>query len=301
MNSFFVPAERRLPLADPFVLFYDGLYYAYGTCHPEAGFTAFVSSDLLNWRKAEGRASGGRVLDKADSFGEDGFWAPEVYLVNGRFHIYYTASQRVCVATADHPLGPFRQSVREPLIADEYSIDNTLFIDDDGKPYMFFVRGYYGSNIWSVELEPDCLHVSPETLRYHSRPWQEWETRDGLINEGPFVLKHDGRYYLTYSGNRQTSPDYGVGCAIAEHIGDIWRKCDSNPILKRHDGLFATGHHSFFRDRDGHLRVIFHARMTTDPTSQRHAYIAFARFEETPGRPSRLVISPDFLIPRIEE
>ncbi|MBQ6474320.1 MAG: glycoside hydrolase family 43 protein [Victivallales bacterium] len=300
MNPSSIPAERRLPLADPFILFHDGLYYAYGTFHPEAGFIAFVSSDLIHWRQAAGRAAGGRILDKADSFGEEGFWAPEVYCVNGRFHIYYTASQRICAATADHPLGPFRQVAQTPLIADEYTIDNTLFIDDDGKPYMFFVRGYYGSNIWSVELEADCLRIVPETLRYHSRPWQAWETQDGLINEGPFVLKHGGLYYLTYSGNRQTSPDYGVGCAIASGFGDIWRKCDYNPILKHHDGLFSTGHHSFFYDRDGQFRVVFHARMSQDPKSQRHAYIASAHFEDILGQPSRLVISPDFIIPTVE-
>ena len=40
--------------------------------------------------------------------------------------------------TADVPQGPFRQEVKQP-IWDEKSIDTSLFIDDDGTPYLYFV------------------------------------------------------------------------------------------------------------------------------------------------------------------
>jgi beta-xylosidase len=32
--------------------------------------------------------------------------APEVYYINGKFHMYYTAEKRICVATSDSPTGP---------------------------------------------------------------------------------------------------------------------------------------------------------------------------------------------------
>ncbi len=44
---------------------------------------------------------------------------------------------------------------------------------------------------------------------------QHWE---GKIVEAPFMWKHAGRYYLFYSGNGYTSPEYAVGYAVADHI-----------------------------------------------------------------------------------
>ena len=43
------------------------------------------------------------------------------------------------------------------MIADEKCIDNSLFIDNDGTPYLFFDRFNDGLNIWVAELEKD-LH-----------------------------------------------------------------------------------------------------------------------------------------------
>ncbi len=290
-----IPAEKRLPLADPFILFHDGIFYAYGT-HSKDGIEVYHSDDLRHWKLAPRLA-----LHRDDSFGDGGFWAPEIYFIGGRFLMYYTASKCACVAVADNPLGPFRQPVKESLIPDEYSIDSSLFIDDDGKPYLFFARSpnRNGSEIWSVELEADLMHVIPETFRYHARPWQAWERKESYINEGPFVLKHNGFYYLTYSGNAQTCPEYGVGCAVADHIGGIWRKYDDNPILQCIGGLWCVGHHSFFHDADGSLRIVFHARMEPVPTLQRHTYIGSAFFDERGSQPARLVIDDDFIVPEL--
>jgi beta-xylosidase len=62
-------------------------------------------------------------------YGEKWFWAPEVYYADGRFLMYFSAEERICVATSDSPLGPFKQEVQKPIIEGEKSIDNTLFID----------------------------------------------------------------------------------------------------------------------------------------------------------------------------
>ena len=63
--------------------------------------------------------------------------APEVYYVNNKFYMYYSAEEHICVAVSDSPLGPFRQAVQKPMLEDEKAIDNSLFLDDDGKAYLF--------------------------------------------------------------------------------------------------------------------------------------------------------------------
>ncbi|MEA4982232.1 MAG: family 43 glycosylhydrolase, partial [Paludibacter sp.] len=141
-------AMQKLPLADPFILYHNNQYYAYGTSDAN-GIAVYTSDDLKFWSKASRLA-----LHKDNSYADRWFWAPEVYYLNGQFYMYYSADEHICVATAKSPLGPFTQEVQQPMFA-EKGIDNSLFIDDDGKAYLFFVRFTDGNAIWMAELEND--------------------------------------------------------------------------------------------------------------------------------------------------
>ena len=54
-----------LGFADPFVLLYNGTYYAYGT-YAGDGIAVAVSKDLKKWKILKGRAAGGLALHKSD-------------------------------------------------------------------------------------------------------------------------------------------------------------------------------------------------------------------------------------------
>lgn len=130
--------------------------------------------------------------------------------------MFFSAQSHVCVAVSDSPLGPFVQKEKKPMIEGEKCIDNTLFIDDDGRKYMYFDRFNDGLNIWMCELENDLLRIKPGTMQKCIHVSQEWETVWPRVNEGCFVIKHNGIYYMTYSANSYESPNYGVGCATAD-------------------------------------------------------------------------------------
>lgn len=151
----------RLPIADPYVMLYNNKYYAYGTGGTTAGegFACFSSDDLKNWKRE------GQALSAADSYGEWGFWAPEVYYIKSKkkFYMFYSAEEHICVATSDSPAGPFRQEVKHP-IWEEKSIDTSLFIDDDGIPYLYFVRFTDGNVIWVAQMTDDLMKIKTETL-----------------------------------------------------------------------------------------------------------------------------------------
>lgn len=289
---------RHVPLADPFIYLEGDTYYAYGTFSPN-GIAVMTSTDLKTWKQGEGRAKEKLALHKDDSYGKRFFWAPEVYRINGKYIMYYSADEHICAAVADHPLGPFVQKEKKPTFP-KRSIDNTLFIDDDGKIYMFFDRFNDGLNIWSTEMEDDCLRMKPETLRYCIRASQPWEKKCGNVNEGSFVLKHKGRYYMTYSGNGYTSHDYGIGCAVADNIGDLWKKYDHNPLLQKCGDLVGVGHHSFFRDKEGKLRIVFHAHNSKTKIHPRNMFIGTAGFKEEEGKVPELVISQEYIVPVLE-
>lgn len=91
-------------LADPFILLHDDTYYAYGT-HASDGIEVYTSHDLKEWHKEPLLA-----LHKDNSYGDKWFWAPEVYETDDMFYMYYTADEHICVAVADSPYGPFKQS-----------------------------------------------------------------------------------------------------------------------------------------------------------------------------------------------
>lgn len=283
--------EALIPFGDPFIMLYENTYYAYGT-HGEHGIEVYTSDDLLTWKKSSTLA-----LHKDDSWGDRWFWAPEVYYIadKNQFFMYYSADEHICVATADSPVGPFEQTVKKPMIATEKCIDNSLFVDDDGKPYLYFDRFNDGLNIWVGELESDLKTIKTETLTpciHVSQPWEEVHPR---VNEGPFVVKHKGKYYMTYSGNSYESPFYGVGYAVADSPIGPWTKYEKNPILQKPEDLVGVGHSAMFRDKKGKLRIVFHAHYSKERIHPRGMYIADVVF--TKGKNPVMKIGKKILRP----
>lgn len=277
---------------DPFILLHDDTYYAYGTSDPD-GIAVYVSDDLLAWQRVDGNRL---ALHKDDSWGDRWFWAPEVFEVDGTFYMYYSADEHICVATSDSPLGPFRQMEKKPMIEGEKCIDNSLFIDDVGKPYLFFDRFNDGLNIWVAELEDDLVTVRTETMTQCIHVSQAWEEVWPRVNEGPYVIKHGETYYMTYSANSYESQFYGVGYATASHPNGPWTKYEGNPILQKPDELVGVGHSAMFTDKAGDLRIVFHAHQSEGEIHPRTMHISTVTFAEKDGE-TIMQIDQDYMTP----
>jgi Beta-xylosidase len=287
-------AESQVFFGDPFIMLYEDTYYAYGTAE-EDGIAVLVSQDLLTWESVEGNRL---ALSKQDSWGDRWFWAPEVYPANGKFYMYYTASEHICVAVADSPLGPFKQAEKKPMIPGEKCIDNSLFIDDDGKPYLFFDRFNDGLNIWVAELEDDLMTLRPETMKKCINVSQPWEEVWPRVNEGPFVMKHGGKYYMTYSANSYESPFYGIGYATADHVTGPWTKYEGNPILQKPGELVGVGHSAMFTDKAGQLRIVFHSHRSATSIHPRYMNISTVDFVEKDGE-TIMQIDKEYMTPTL--
>ena len=277
--------ERKsiVQLADPFILLDDGTYYAYGT-YDANGIAVWQSTDLKGWRKRAYLA-----LDKENTTEKQWFWAPEVYYLNGQYYMYFSANEHLFVATSSKPTGPFKQVGDKPMLysilGDEKSIDSTLFIDEDtGKIYFFFVRFNDGNCIWVCELEDDYITPKANSLKKCINVTNSWESYLGRVTEGPFVIKHNKIFYLTYSANDYQSQDYAVGYAYARNIittgngSTQWIKYPNNPIVRRVENLVGTGHHSFFTDKEGNMRIVFHAHDSETAIHPRRMYIGKMEF-----------------------
>ena len=258
--------DKRIELADPFILLHNNTYYAYGT-HSRNGIEVYTSKNLKEW------SYNGLALNKEDSYGEKWFWAPEIYHINGKFYMYYTANKHICVATSDHPTGPFEQQDFAPILPDNNIIDNTIFIDDDGTPYMLYVVIYKGFTIYAAELESDFSTIKTGTATPCIRPKQRWERMEGKVNEGPSIIKHKGTYFLLYSGNGYKSHKYGIGYATSKSIKGPWKKSPDNPILQFPGELVGSGHGAPFYDKRGRLHYVFHAHYSKEKVHPRCMYI----------------------------
>ncbi|MFZ5429521.1 MAG: glycoside hydrolase family 43 protein [Bacteroidota bacterium] len=276
------PDIIRVPLGDPFIMLWNGTYYAYGTQSPD-GIAMYESDDLENWFRPD-QARDGLVLHKDDVWADRWFWAPEVYYINDRFYMYYSADEHICVATSNSPYGPFRQEVRKPMIDGEKTIDNSLFIDEDGKPYLYFNRFNDGLNIWVAELEDNLMDIKPGSMVKCIHVSQAWEEVWPRVNEGAFVIKHKNCYFLTYSANSYESPFYGVGFATASSAKGPWIKYENNPILQKPGILAGVGHSAMFTGKDGQLRIVFHAHNSKSRIHPRNMYISKVSFESKEGK-----------------
>ena len=281
------PAGARVRGGDPFIYLEDGTYYLYASHRSEEGITVYTSTDLATWKEMQGLDRGGFAYVKGNGFGRNRFWAPEMYRYRGRYYLFHSAEERVTVDVADSPRGPFRNAEKKPYFA-EGGIDNSLFVDDDGTPYMLYAHFNNGNEVWICELEKDLLHAKAETRRKLIRAEEPWEMNpehpEWSIAEGPCLVKVDGLYYLTYSSHHVIDPAYNVCLATAPRLSGPWTKQGRAPILAPRDGLECTGHHSLFKDKAGKWKIVFHAR---DPgeKSQRYVYTADAAFVTKDGHP----------------
>ena len=169
----------------------------------------------------------------------------------------YAAEEHMAIACADHPLGPFVQSEKRWL-REARAIDGSLFVDDDGAVYLYYVRIDNGNRIFVAKMKDDLSGIEEEYPQCIICAEEPWETVDSLVAEGPYILKHKGLYYLSYSCNHTRCEDYAMGYAVAENPLGPFQKYDGNPILKRSGKMVGVGHHSFFRAEDGTLFCAYH-------------------------------------------
>jgi xylan 1,4-beta-xylosidase len=242
--------------ADPHVILVDGTYYLYATTHGR-GYDAYTSTDLVHWKDR------GAVFTSP----RGGAWAPDVFhnkRGDGKFYLYYTdddpsaprrlTGKQIGVAVSGSPLGPFED--KKVLAAG--AIDAHLFQDDDGRYYLYYVEILDGFKIFAQRMADP---LTPEGERIEVlRPTEPWEMVSGHVTEGPFILKRDGIYYLTYSGTGADSPNYGIGYATSKSPLGPFKKHNGNPIAHREKGLYGPGHHCVVNGPDGKMWMVYHQK-----------------------------------------
>lgn len=285
-------SKSSIFLADPTIFYHEGVYYLYGTSGHDTnqGFLVYTSEDMQSWKGPRG-VNKGYALRKGDVFGDKGFWAPQVFHYQDTFYMAYTANEHIAIAKSESPLGPFTQTTRNALAAPVKQIDPFVFIDDNGKKYLYHVRLTEGNRLYVAEMTDDFSAIKPETLKECISAEETWENTENVpwsVAEGPSILKHHHQYYLIYSANDFRNPDYAVGYAVSNNPYGPWKKYSGNPILsKEHISAYGTGHGDFVEGGDGDLYYVFHTHHSEKEVHPRKTAVVRARFTGFPNRSDR--------------
>jgi beta-xylosidase len=281
----------QIYLADPTVFYDKGVYYLYGTGKVNRGFQVYTSEDLIHWQKPAG-ADDGLALQKDDVYGSGGFWAPQVFGYGGKYYMAYTADEHIAIAESTSPLGPFTQKIKKPLHTVTKAIDPFVFIDDNGKKYLYFVRLQQGNRIYVAALKDDLSDIRPATMASclnavdQPQKWENLAAKTWTVTEGPTVLKYQGLYYLFYSANGFKSIYYAVGCAVAKTPLGPWKKYSGNPILNKDMiGENGPGHGDFFKTKNGNYDYVFHTHYSDSRVGPRKTAVIKGRFVRNHGNP----------------
>lgn len=211
-------------------------------------------------------------------------WAPEIHRVNGSWIIYFAAApdQGISDDTFNHRVHALQCLDDDPITGtwvergrvdtgDTFSLDATTF-QHDGVQYLVWaqqdlaIEGH--SNIYIARMaNPWTLADAPTLL---SRPELDWEKVRFVVNEGPAVLIHGDRVFLTYSASG-TGPEYAIGLLWAPLGADLedassWTKLPRPVFTSAPDvGQYGPGHNCFTRTEDGSADlIVYHARNYTE-------------------------------------
>jgi arabinoxylan arabinofuranohydrolase len=234
--------------ADPEVLYAEktGKFYIYPTSDGFTGwsgtyFKAFSSTSLVNWQDE------GLILDlpKDVSWAKRNAWAPCIVekKINGqyKYFYYFSAAQKIGVAVADDPAGPFKDSGKALVdklpagVTGGQQIDPDVFTDPKtGKSYLYYGNGYMAG----AELNDDMISIKESTLTL-LHPGKDFR-------EGTYVFYRQGKYYFLWSEDDTRSPDYRVAYGVSDSpLGAITVPAN-NIILAKNAAkcIYGTGHNS---------------------------------------------------------
>lgn len=295
-----------LQRADPYLCKYEGKYYFTATC-PEYDKIEIRCADTVN---GVATAPAKTIWVKHES-GEmaSHIWAPELHKIMGKWVIYFAAGEipdvwnirpYTLICTGDDPMtdewvegGIFQAAEGDPYSFTDFSLDMTVF-EQNGAWFAIWaqkvgmVNGV--SNLYIAQLESPTKLKTVQVLL--TTPDYDWERDGGFwVNEGPSVLKHDGKIYVTFSASA-TGACYCMGLLRADENADLldprsWAK-DRYPVLKTIEELkvYGPGHNCFVEGDDGETLCMLHFRnyekITGDPLDDhnRHAHVMKVTFGE---------------------
>ncbi len=269
--------------ADPFVL-KNGKNYYFTASVPEYDRIVLRRSDTLEGLKD---AAEKEIWHKHD-FGPQSIhiWAPELHYLFGKWYIYYSGGDRddiwairpyVLECTGDDPMqdawiekGKMGCAEDDEFSFRAFSLDATVFEVKGNWYYVWAEKVGVGKQISNLYIARMKNGYTLDTVQVMlTTPDYDWERYNFWVNEGPSVIKRNGKVFLTYSAS-DTGIHYCMGMLEADEESDLldprsWKK-ERYPVLSSSEEhkVYGPGHNSFTTDEEGNDILVYHARTETE-------------------------------------
>jgi hypothetical protein len=255
--------------ADPVITIYKGKYFLYAS--HSGGY--WNSDDMLNWKFIPIKS-----LPIED-------YAPDVITINDT--TYYLGSSMV-KKNIYYTTNPFEDNWKPMEKTLPFPVwDPHFFRDDDGKVYLYWGCSDQESQpIRVVQLDSKMQPVTePKTLITHNPKLYGWENPGELnekekngYNEGSWMNKYNGKYYLQYASPGTEFKTYADGVYKSDSPTGPFKYETYSPFSYKPGGFIAgAGHSSTFQDIYGNywhvssmsisIRHIFERRLGLFPAS----------------------------------
>lgn len=255
----------KIPCRDPFIMLYDSHYYLYKT--DDNKIKCMVSPDLEMWSELQ------VVFEPPAGFdGEkDLFWAPECHFYKGNFYIFTSVFSKkyqrhvISVYRSDNPLGPFTDIAGGRISPEDWdAIDGTLYVDDDGQPWMVFVHEWVtmpdkNGSMAAAKLSEDLSHFISEPIELFFANEPDWAIRG--VTDGPYIYKVGDNLEMLWSNFDENGYAVGVSRSSNGKIDGEW--------IHRKELLYAKdlrpgfdcdgGHAMIFPSKDGGFKLSLHS------------------------------------------
>jgi beta-xylosidase len=244
--------------ADPSIVEHEGKFYIYATIDPWGAdsLACWMSEDFRHWTLNRLNWPT-KAACTSPSSNDNKVWAPSVVKKGDTFYMYVSVGSEVWCGKASHPLGPWENMLgAKPLIPYDstryyHVIDAEAFLDDDGKAYLYWGSGWEWINghCFAAELNDDMSSFKSSPVEITPRNYFE----------GPFMTKHEGKYYLSYSEGKTIEDTYKVRYAAGDNPFGPFEEAANSPILQTTDSLqvYGPGHHAIFTYRDKNY-ILYH-------------------------------------------
>jgi len=204
------------------------------------------------------------------------------------YHSSKTGNRGCTVLKADHPLGPFVEITKDGQITphDRYCIDGTLYIDEEGKPWMVFVHEWVCTDdrfgrMSAARLSDDLTEMISEPVelfRADDAPW----TND-RITDGCWMYRcKDGHLLMIWSNFDETGYCVGVVHSETGSVLGPWKHEEKPLFSRRVTGKHDGGHGMIFHGLDGKMYLSIHSpNSSKDGTKEEPIFVPIVEKDDT--------------------
>jgi len=249
---------------DPAIIKQGKVFYLFCT---GPGIPIRTSTDLFNWQRS-GVVFGEQPTWRGEEFRGRSMWAPDISHFGGSYYLYYAVSQfgrnRSIIAlatnkTLDRDSPDYRWEdqgkVIETQTSDDWNaIDPNIVLDENQMPWL--VMGSYWTGIKMRRIDAQTGLLSNADTKLYSLASRPERPR---AVEAPFMIRHDGMYYLFVSFDRCCA---GANSTYKTMVGRS--KAVTGPFVDRENHPMMEGAATLVLEGQGSVRGPGHCAVLSD-------------------------------------